>query len=55
MIKSLRYIDSQGRIVSMQHKLVSQGGGGGKVTFPPMNASMTMHGDYTSDYTITYN
>lgn len=47
--------DSQNRIVSMQHKLVSQGGGAGKVAFPPISASMTMHGDYTSDYTISYN
>ena len=47
--------DSQNRIVSMQHKLVSQGGGSGKVAFPPISASMTMHGDYTSDYTIIYN
>ena len=47
--------DSQNRIVSMQHKLVSQGGGAGKVTIPPISASMTMHGDYTSDYTISYN
>lgn len=46
--------DSQNRIVSMQHKLVSQGGGKGKVTIPPITASMTMHGDYTSDYTIVY-
>ncbi len=47
--------DSQNRIVSMQHKLVSQGGGGGKLSLPPITASMTMHGDYTSDYTISYN
>lgn len=44
--------DSQNRIVSMQHKLVSQGGGSGGMGF--IKASMTMHGDYTSDYAIVY-
>ncbi len=45
--------DSQNRIVSMQHILVSQGGGSGSML--GITASMTMHGDYTSDYTIHYN
>ena len=45
--------DSQNRIVSMQHKLVSQGGGKGKMAL--ITATMSMHGDYTSDYTIIYN
>lgn len=49
--------DSQGRIVSMQHVLVSQGGGSGtaKVLVANIPASMTMHGTFTSDYTIIYN
>ena len=45
--------DNQNRIVSMQHKLVSQGGGKGSMAL--ITATMTMHGDYTSDYTISYN
>lgn len=45
--------DSQNRIVSMQHILVSQGGGSGSML--GITASMTMHGNYTSDYTINYN
>lgn len=45
--------DSQGRLVSMHHMLVSQGGGGGKMAF--ISASMEMHGDYLSEYTISYN
>lgn len=47
--------DSQNRIVSMQHTLVSSGGGSGKMSFPPISASMEMHGRYISDYTISYN
>lgn len=45
--------DSQGRIVSMNHTLISQGGGSGGMGF--ITASMEMHGTYTSDYKITYN
>ena len=45
--------DNQNRIVSMQHKLVSQGGGKGSMAL--ITATMKMHGDYTSDYTISYN
>lgn len=45
--------DSQNRIVSMQHVLVSEGGGKGGMAF--ITATMKMHGDYTSDYTISYN
>lgn len=45
--------DSQNRIVSMQHHLISQGGGSGGMSF--VNVTMQMHGEYTSDYSITYN
>lgn len=45
--------DNQNRIVSMQHKLISQGGGKGSMLL--ITATMSMHGDYTSDYTINYN
>lgn len=44
--------DSQNRIVSMEHKLVSQGGGKGKMI---IEVTMTMEGTYTSNYTVTYN
>lgn len=44
--------DSQNRIVSMEHKLVSQGGGTGKMI---IEVTMQMEGTYTSNYTITYN
>jgi len=43
--------DSQNRIVSMEHKLTSQGGGSGKMI---VSVKMTMEGTYTSNYTITY-
>lgn len=45
--------DNLNRIVSMQHVLVSEGGGTGSML--GFTASMKMHGDYTSDYTISYN
>ncbi len=45
--------DSLNRIVSMQHILVSQGGGSGNIL--GITATTTMHGDYTSAYTISYN
>jgi len=44
--------DSQDRIVSMEHRLISQGGGSGKMI---ISVKMTMEGTYTSNYTITYN
>lgn len=44
--------DSQNRIVSMEHKLTSQGGGSGKMI---ISVKMTMEGTYTSNYTISYN
>ncbi len=45
--------DNQNRIVSMQHVLVSDGGGKGSML--GITATMKMHGNYTSDYTISYN
>lgn len=44
--------DSQNRIVAMEHKLVSQGGGTGKMF---VEVTMQMEGNYTSNYTFTYN
>ncbi len=44
--------DSQNRITSMEHKLVSKGGGAGKMI---VEVTMQMEGDYTSNYTFTYN
>lgn len=44
--------DSQNRIVSIEHKLESKGGGTGKMI---VEATMTMEGNYTSNYYITYN
>ena len=44
--------DSQNRIVSMEHRLESKGGGTGKMI---VEATMTMEGNYVSNYTITYN
>lgn len=45
--------DSQNRIVSMQHHLVvTQGGGKGSMLMIPI--TMSMHGEYISDYSITY-
>ena len=44
--------DSQNRIVAMEHKLVSQGGGTGKMI---VEVTMQMEGNYTSNYTFTYN
>ncbi len=44
--------DSQNRIIAMEHKLTSQGGGSGKMI---VSVKMTMEGTYTSNYTITYN
>lgn len=44
--------DSQGRIVSIEHKLTSTGSGSGKMI---INVTMTMEGTYTSKYNITYN
>ena len=44
--------DSQGRIMSMEHKLTSKGGGTGKMI---VSVQMTMEGTYTSNYTINYN
>ena len=44
--------DSQNRIVAMEHRLASQGGGTGKMI---VEVTMQMEGTYTSNYTITYN
>ncbi len=44
--------DSQNRIVAMEHKLVSQGGGSGKMI---VEVTMQMEGNYTSNYTFAYN
>ncbi len=44
--------DSQDRIISIEHKLISQGSGSGKMI---ISVKMAMEGTYTSNYTITYN
>ena len=44
--------DSQNRITSMEHKLASKGGGAGKMI---VEVTMQMEGNYTSNYTFTYN
>lgn len=45
-------IDKNGNILSMTHYTDCEGSGEGKVTFVP--ASMSMHGDYSATYTISY-
>lgn len=44
--------DSQNRIVSMEHRLESKGGGTGKMI---VEVAMQMEGNFTSIYTISYN
>lgn len=48
----LAVFDNQNRIVSMEHKLTSQGYGSGKLI---ISVKMVMEGTYSSNYTVTYN